>query len=163
MIEEIRIRDLGVIGEAVLEPVPGFTAITGETGAGKTMLLSAVDLLLGGKADPALVRNGAERSQVEGRFYDVGEVATQRALDAGADLEDGALILGRTIVSAGYYLDLLDPAAYHYAIDPLDTSAAGLTPAEAQAGRRLHPLVRNEFGINVGVHFPQDTAAADIG
>ena len=101
MIEEIRIRDLGVIGEAVLEPVPGFTAITGETGAGKTMLLSAVDLLLGGKADPALVRNGAERSQVEGRFYDVGEVATQRALDAGADLEDGALILGRTIVSAG--------------------------------------------------------------
>lgn len=101
MIEEIRIRDLGVIGEAVLEPVPGFTAITGETGAGKTMLLSAVDLLLGGKADPALVRTGAERSQVEGRFYDVGEVATQRALDAGADLEDGALILGRTIVSAG--------------------------------------------------------------
>ena len=101
MIEEIRIRDLGVIGEAVLEPVPGFTAITGETGAGKTMLLSAVDLLLGGKADPALVRTGAERSQVEGRFYDLGEVATQRALDAGADLEDGALILGRTIVSAG--------------------------------------------------------------
>lgn len=47
----------------------------------------------------------------------------------------------RTIVSAGYYLDLLDPAAYHYAIDPLDTSAAGLTPAEAQAGRKLHPLV----------------------
>lgn len=101
MIEEIRIRDLGVIGEAVLEPVPGFTAITGETGAGKTMLLSAVDLLLGGKADPALVRTGADRSQVEGRFYDVGELAAQRAIDAGGELDDGALILGRTIVSAG--------------------------------------------------------------
>jgi hexosaminidase len=47
----------------------------------------------------------------------------------------------RTIVSAGYYLDLLNPAAFHYAFDPLDTSTAGLTPAEAEKGRKLSPIM----------------------
>ncbi len=101
MIEELRIRDLGVIAEATLEPSPGFTAITGETGAGKTMLLSALDLLLGGRADASRVRVGAERAVVEGRFTDVPAAAVARAEDAGADLDDGALILARTVVAQG--------------------------------------------------------------
>ncbi|GMA31649.1 AAA family ATPase [Litorihabitans aurantiacus] len=101
MIEELRIRDLGVIAEATLTPSPGFTAITGETGAGKTMLLSALDLLLGGRADASRVRVGAERAFVEGRFTGVPAAAVERAEDAGADLDDDALILARTVVAQG--------------------------------------------------------------
>ncbi|MBA2464471.1 MAG: AAA family ATPase, partial [Nocardioidaceae bacterium] len=51
MLEELRIRDLGVIEESVLELGPGFTVLTGETGAGKTMVVTALGLLLGGRAD----------------------------------------------------------------------------------------------------------------
>lgn len=101
MLEEIEIRDLGVIAHARLTPGRGFTAITGETGAGKTMLLTALDLLLGGRADAALVRIGAERAQVDGRFADVPDRAVDRALEAGADLDEGALLLGRTVAAQG--------------------------------------------------------------
>ncbi|NKY41541.1 AAA family ATPase, partial [Cellulomonas septica] len=61
MIEEIRIDNLGVITRAHVELGPGLTVLTGETGAGKTMVLTALSLLLGGKADPATVRRGARR------------------------------------------------------------------------------------------------------
>lgn len=101
MIEEIEIRDLGVIEHALLAPGPGFTAITGETGAGKTMLLTAVDLLIGGKADPALVRTGATDALVDGRFVGVNETAREIASLAGADLDDGALVVARTVAAAG--------------------------------------------------------------
>ena len=65
MLEELRIAGLGVIEESVLELGPGFTAITGETGAGKTMVVSALGLLLGGRADSGAVRTGAGRARVE--------------------------------------------------------------------------------------------------
>ena len=68
MLAELRIADLGVIGEATIEPGPGFTAVTGETGAGKTMIVTGLALLAGAKADPKLVRNGAARALVEGRW-----------------------------------------------------------------------------------------------
>ncbi len=61
VLEEIRLRDLGVIDEAVLELSPGLTVVTGETGAGKTMVVTGLSLLLGGRADAALVRPGAPR------------------------------------------------------------------------------------------------------
>ncbi len=64
----MRIRDLGVIDDAVVELAPGFTAVTGETGAGKTMVVTSLGLLLGGRADPGLVRNGTGRAVVEGRL-----------------------------------------------------------------------------------------------
>ncbi|CAM5395344.1 hypothetical protein SCANM63S_10067 [Streptomyces canarius] len=67
VLEEMRIRSLGVIDDAVVELSPGFTAVTGETGAGKTMVVTSLGLLLGGRADPALVRIGAEKAVVEGR------------------------------------------------------------------------------------------------
>ncbi len=102
MLEEIRIRGLGVIDDAELELGPGFTALTGETGAGKTMVLTALNLLLGGKADAGLVRGGSGRAVVEGRVRVVpdGPVAT-RALDAGADLDDESLLLGRVVHAEG--------------------------------------------------------------
>ena len=68
MLGELRIADLGVIGDAVIEPGPGFTAVTGETGAGKTMIVTGLALLTGAKADPRLVRAGATRALVEGRW-----------------------------------------------------------------------------------------------
>lgn len=101
MIEEIEIRDLGVIEHARLAPGPGFTAITGETGAGKTMLLTALDLLMGGKADPALVRAPASMARVDGRFADVVAAVAQIADDAGSEVEDGELLLARTVAAQG--------------------------------------------------------------
>jgi len=66
MLEEVRINGLGVIDEAVLELSSGFTVLTGETGAGKTMVVTALALLFGGRADPARVRPGAGRAAVGG-------------------------------------------------------------------------------------------------
>jgi DNA repair protein RecN (Recombination protein N) len=70
MLVELHIRDLGVIVDLRLDVEPGMTAVTGETGAGKTMIVEALDLLLGGRADPVLVRPGASEALVEGRFTD---------------------------------------------------------------------------------------------
>ena len=65
MIEEIRIRDLGVITDATLTLGPGFTVVTGETGAGKTMVITALGLLLGARADAGAVRTGAKSALAE--------------------------------------------------------------------------------------------------
>ncbi len=101
MLEELRLRGLGVIEDATLELGPGFTAITGETGAGKTMLLTGLGLLLGGRADAAAVRRGHERADVDGRFrVDPSGRAARRAVEAGADLDGEALVVSR-VVAAG--------------------------------------------------------------
>lgn len=68
MLEELQVTDLGVIERLGLTLGPGMTALTGETGAGKTLVVEAIDLLLGGRADPAFVRPGAGEAVVEGRF-----------------------------------------------------------------------------------------------
>ena len=102
VLEEIRLRDLGVIEDAVVPLAPGFTAVTGETGAGKTMVVTALHLLFGGRADPALVRAGAARAAVEGAVVvDVDGPAATRAVDAGAELDDGLLLLARTVSAEG--------------------------------------------------------------
>ncbi|QDQ16211.1 DNA repair protein RecN [Streptomyces spectabilis] len=98
----MRIRSLGVIDDAVVELSPGFTAVTGETGAGKTMVVTSLGLLLGGRADPALVRIGAKSAVVEGRVaVPAGAAAALRAEEAGAELDDGALLISRTISAEG--------------------------------------------------------------
>ncbi|MDQ1467005.1 MAG: repair protein RecN [Actinomycetota bacterium] len=68
MLTELRVENLGIIDEVSVVLGPGLTAITGETGAGKTLLVEALNLLLGGRADPTLVRDGATEARVEGRF-----------------------------------------------------------------------------------------------
>ncbi|MFC0601554.1 DNA repair protein RecN [Streptomyces palmae] len=98
----MRIRALGVIEDAVVELSPGFTAVTGETGAGKTMVVTSLGLLLGGRADAALVRVGAKAAVVEGRIaVDERSPAAVRAEEAGAELDDGALLISRTISAEG--------------------------------------------------------------
>ncbi|WP_225845851.1 DNA repair protein RecN [Streptomyces sp. HPF1205] len=102
VLEEMRIRSLGVIEDAVVELSPGFTAVTGETGAGKTMVVTSLGLLLGGRADPALVRIGEKQAVVEGRItLDPGARALVRAEEAGAELDDGALLVSRTVSAEG--------------------------------------------------------------
>ena len=103
MLEEVRITGLGVIDDALLELSPGFTALTGETGAGKTMVVTGLGLLFGGRADPARVRPGAQRASVEGRLRTDprGKVA-QQVEEAGGDLDDdGTLVLTRTVSGEG--------------------------------------------------------------
>ncbi|MFE6412821.1 DNA repair protein RecN [Streptomyces sp. NPDC057837] len=98
----MRIRSLGVIDDAVVELSPGFTAVTGETGAGKTMVVTSLGLLLGGRADPALVRIGAGKAVVEGRITVPEDAAVAvRAEEAGAELDDGALLISRTVSAEG--------------------------------------------------------------
>ena len=104
MLEEVRITGLGVIEEAVLELSAGFNVVTGETGAGKTMVVSGLGLLFGGRADPTRVRPGADRAVVEGRIRvdPDGNVARQ-VNESGGDLDDegSALILVRSVSSEG--------------------------------------------------------------
>lgn len=68
MLTELRIANLGVIDDATIEFGPGFTAVTGETGAGKTMIVTGIGLLLGARAEPRVIRHGADRALVEGRL-----------------------------------------------------------------------------------------------
>lgn len=85
MLSELSVRDLGVIESLTLNLGPGMTALTGETGAGKTLVVEAIELLTGGRADPVLVRPGATEASVEGRFV----------------LGEDERILGRTVPAAG--------------------------------------------------------------
>ena len=99
---EVRIRGLGSIDEATLELGPGLTVVTGETGAGKTMVVTGLTLLFGGRADPGRVRaNG--RAGVEGRLeLPAGSPVWERAAEAGADPDDdGSLILARSVSAEG--------------------------------------------------------------
>lgn len=105
MLEELRITSLGVIDESVLELGPGFTAITGETGAGKTMVVTALGLLLGGRADSGAVRTGARSARVEGLVRvpdaEAGATLATRIDEAGGEVEDGRVVLARQISAEG--------------------------------------------------------------
>jgi DNA repair protein RecN (Recombination protein N) len=102
MLEELRITGLGVIESATLELGPGLTVITGETGAGKTMVVTALGLLLGGRADTGAVRSGSRTARVEGtlRLSDLPGVAA--AVDAaGGEVEGDHVLLARNVSAEG--------------------------------------------------------------
>ena len=103
MLSEIRIRGLGVIEDATLELGPGLTVVTGETGAGKTMVVTGLHLLFGGRADPARVRSGSGRAVVDGRLrLPADSPVLARAREAGAEIdEDGELLVSRAIAVEG--------------------------------------------------------------
>lgn len=103
MLEEITIENLGVIGVAHVPLGAGLTAITGETGAGKTMLLTGLSLLMGGKADSARVRAGAEQAAVEGRVAVPPDSSVRaRVEEAGGSVDDdGSVVLLRTVAAQG--------------------------------------------------------------
>ena len=95
-LEEISIRGLGIIDQSILEFSTGLNVLTGETGAGKTMILTALNLVLGGKSDSALIRHGSERLVTSAQFS-LSSMLTEIATNAGADVEDGTLILTRSV------------------------------------------------------------------
>lgn len=102
MLEEIRIRSLGVIESSALELGPGLTVITGETGAGKTMVVTALGLLLGGRADPGSVRTGAKNARVEGVIGVTDLPDFVAAVDeAGGEIEDDRVVLARNVAAEG--------------------------------------------------------------
>jgi DNA repair protein RecN (Recombination protein N) len=105
VLEELRITGLGVIEDATLPLGPGLTVITGETGAGKTMVVTSLGLLFGGRADAGRVRAEPGRATVEGRLSlptHVRAAVQNRVVDAGSDVDDdGTLLLSRTVSVEG--------------------------------------------------------------
>ncbi len=132
MLEELRIRNLGVIEDVELVLPTGSIAVTGETGAGKTMIVGAIQLLLGGRAEPDMVRVGADEAIVEGRFVDESgeEVVVRRVIPANGRSRayiDGSLATAKGLQEAiGPLVDLhgqhsqqtlLRPATQRTALD----------------------------------------------
>jgi DNA repair protein RecN (Recombination protein N) len=102
LIEEISIRDLGVIADAKLQFGPGLTVLTGETGAGKTMVLTALGLLLGERSDTSAIRQGQDQTFVEGRWLIPNHAnAKQLVAEAGGVIEDGQLLVNRIVSRDG--------------------------------------------------------------
>lgn len=102
-LEEISIRNLGIIEESKLELGRGLNVLTGETGAGKTMILTALNLVLGGKSDSALVRSGADRLTTSATFSvaDINNAIAQPLEGADLAIEDGNLIFTRSVTADG--------------------------------------------------------------
>jgi DNA repair protein RecN (Recombination protein N) len=102
MLRALGIRDFVIAERVELETGPGFTVLTGETGAGKSILVDAIELLVGARADPALVRPGCERAELQAEF-DVPRASALEALLAQAGMEGdaGSVILRRTIERDG--------------------------------------------------------------
>ncbi len=129
VLSELRVRDLGVIDDVTVALAPGMTALTGETGAGKTLLVEALGLLLGGRADASVVRAGADEAIVEGRFTD---------LEVGSDTDP--IILARAVARGGRSRAWIDGRMA--SIGALEEMASGLVELH---GQHLHrALVRPE-------------------
>jgi len=102
VLRELRVRDLALIEEARLEFGPGLNVLTGETGAGKTVLVEALDLLLGGRGDSGLVKEGADRLELEAAFeIKDGGSLKELAKGEGLELEGGEVILRRVMSGDG--------------------------------------------------------------
>ena len=101
MISALTIRNIGVISSAELQLGPGFTALTGETGAGKTMVLTALGLLMGERADAGRVRTGEKQLFVEGRLDVSDPDLLEKLAELGAEVEAGELIVNRSVSSEG--------------------------------------------------------------
>lgn len=101
MIESLSIRNIGVISSAELELGPGFIALTGETGAGKTMVLTGLGLLFGDRADSSSVRAGESQLQVQGRIRSESPDLLARLEELGASVEDGEILINRSVSTEG--------------------------------------------------------------
>jgi DNA repair protein RecN (Recombination protein N) len=139
MIEEIRISSLGVIEESVLELGPGLNVVTGETGAGKTMLVTALGLLLGDRADAGAVRSGAKAARVEG-LVAVDDGVGAQVDEFGGEVEDGTLVLARQLSAEGRSRAFLGGASVP--VSALQSLADRLVAVHGQSDQ--HRLLRAE-------------------
>ena len=101
MITELRIRDLATIADVSLQLAPGLNVLTGETGAGKSMLVDALGLLLGGRADPSAIRPGAARAIVEGTIERLSPALRRQCEALGVDADEGTLVIRREVAAEG--------------------------------------------------------------
>jgi len=139
MIEEIRISSLGVIDESVLELGPGLNVVTGETGAGKTMLVTALGLLLGERADAGAVRSGARTARVEG-LVAVDDLTAAQVDEFGGEVEDGTVVLARQLSAEGRSRAFLGGASVP--VSALQSLADLLVAVHGQSDQ--HRLLRAE-------------------
>src|SRR3954462_14982937 len=156
MLTELRVRDLGVIADLTLVLDGAMTALTGETGAGKTLVVEAIELLMGGRADPVLVRPGAAEAVVEGRFLAGGEevvlARTVPATGRSRAYVDGRMAPLSALAEVGGALvdlhgqhapqSLLAPAAQRQALDAF----AGVDLAPLRAARAHVHSVEDQLG-----------------
>jgi DNA repair protein RecN (Recombination protein N) len=182
VLSELRVRDLGVIEDLTLHLGPGMTALTGETGAGKTLVVEALQLVLGGRAAAGLVRSGADEALVEARFVVPGldgaagtgdegvEVVLARAVPSAGRSRawlDGRMVPVTALVEAGRELvdihgqhehqSLLAPAAQRHALDRFAGSDLG--PRQA-ARARLEAIDRQLASLGGDAH--QRAREADV-
>ena len=102
MLEELTIRDFALIDRVGVRFGPGLNLLTGETGAGKSILIGALGFLLGGKADTGIIRSGAEETLVSGVLDVSGNPEARAWLSAhGMDCEDGTVVIRRSLKSTG--------------------------------------------------------------
>ena len=101
MLTELRVRDLATIADVTLQLGPGLNVLTGETGAGKSMLIDALSLLLGERAAGGSVRPGAAKSIVEGAFEAIEAPTRRRIEELGLDVEDGRVVIRREVSAEG--------------------------------------------------------------
>jgi DNA repair protein RecN (Recombination protein N) len=101
MLTELRVRDLATIADVTLQLGPGLNVLTGETGAGKSMLVDALALLLGERATSGGVRPGAAKSVVEGAFEAIDAAARRQIDDLGLDVDEGRIVIRREISAEG--------------------------------------------------------------
>lgn len=157
MIDEVQVRNVALIREAVLEPAVGLTVVTGETGAGKTALLSALKLLMGERADKSVVREGSNGLEVNGRFLNIalpsdeageGEGARSNSdSDSGSESElDGAD-------------NLLDPATFSETSSAISPSAAPVIAEELIVSRRVSADGRSRATIDGSMASVKELAA----
>lgn len=155
MLAELHVRDLGVIADLTLVLNTGMTVLTGETGAGKTLVVEAIELLLGSRADPVLVRAGSVEASVEGRFVGPdGEVVVRRVVPRTGRSRcylDGRLAstaelaeLGRSLVDLygqHAHQSLLDPRVQRAALDRFgQVDLAPLVAAQRRLGATVEAL-----------------------
>ncbi len=145
MLEELRITGLGVIEAATLELGPGLTVITGETGAGKTMVVTALGLLLGGRADSGAVRSGSRAARVEGSLRVSSLPGVAAAVDAaGGEVEGDHVLLARNVSAEGRSRAFVGGASVP--VSQLASVAEPLVAVHGQADqhRLLQPRAQRE-------------------
>lgn len=143
-LEEISIRSLGVIESSNIEFKSGLTVLTGETGAGKTMVLTALTLVLGGKSDSDLIRTGQERAVVTGKFSIPKSVQNQ-IIEQGGEIDEDCVVITRTINAQGKSKILIGSALS--STSTVATIAPELVEIHAQASssKLLKPAVSREL------------------
>ena len=108
MLTSLHIENIAVIRRADLDLEKGFSALTGETGAGKSMIVDSINLLLGNRATREIIRSGEASATVSAVFEELSDLAVEHIREMGIDVEDASIMLSRTITADGRSQTRLD-------------------------------------------------------